>query len=114
MERTEEIRHCLVCHNVDCEARGSIPIAEEIARRLAEAGSSIPMTPHLCFGACEEGPNIILYPQGTWYKGVQMDDVEEITAHVLGGPPVTRLTEQDDPALRELILMILDAGLVAY
>lgn len=114
MERSTEIHTCLVCHNVDCESRGSVPIGEEIARRLAEAGSSVQVTPHLCFGACEEGPNIVLYPQGTWYKGCQMDDAEGIAAHILGGPPVEHLTEQVDPDLRDLILTMLDAGLVQF
>ena len=114
MERSAEIHTCLVCHNVDCESRGSVPIGEEIARRLAEAGSSVQVAPHLCFGACEEGPNIVLYPQGTWYKGCQMSDAEEIAAHILGGPPVERLTEQVDPDLRDLILTMLDVGLVQF
>ena len=114
MERNPEIHTCLVCHNVDCESRGSVAIGEDIARRLAEAGSSVQVTPYLCFGACEMGPNIVLYPQGTWYKGCQASDAEEIAAHILGGPPVTRLTEDVDPALRDLILMILDAGIMEF
>ena len=114
MERNPEIHTCLVCHNVDCESRGSVPIGEEIARRLTDAGSSVQVTPYLCFGACEEGPNIVLYPQGTWYKGCQMGDAEEIVAHILGGPPVERLSDQIDPDLRDLILTILDAGIMEF
>ena len=114
MERNEEIHTCLVCNNIDCESRGSLAINEELTRMLAEAGSPVQVTPHLCFGACELGPNVVLYPQGTWYMGVEMSDVEEIAAHAMGGPEVERLSEKVDPALRELILMILDAGLVEF
>ena len=114
MERSAEVHTCLVCNNIDCESRGSPAINEELTRLLAEAGSSVQVKSHLCFGACEEGPNIVLYPQGTWYKGVQLDDVEEIAAHCMGGPEVQRLTAEVDPTLRDLILMVLDAGLVEF
>ncbi len=111
MARPDEIETCLVCHNVDCEFRGSIPIGEEIARRLAEAKSPVQMRPYICFGACTEGPNIVLHPEGTWYKGCQLSDAEDIVQHILGGERVERLAEGIDPALHDLILEILDSGL---
>ena len=109
MERSDEIEVCLVCHNVDCRMRGSEEVGEAIAQRLAEAGSSVAVKPYLCFGACTEGPNVVLYPQGTWYSGVQPGDAEAVAQHILGGPAVERLTEGIDPDLRELILEILDS-----
>jgi len=114
MERSKEIDVCIVCHNVDCAARGSIPIGEELTKQLAAAGSSVRVVPHLCFSACEEGPNIVLYPQGTWYKGAQMSDVGGIVAHIQGGEPVQHLIEDVDPALRDLILTMIDMGLVDF
>ena len=114
MERSPDVHTCLVCHNIDCESRGSVPIGEEIARLLADAKSPVQVMPHLCFGACEEGPNIVLYPQGTWYKGCRPADAEAIAAHCMGGPEVEHLTADVDPALRDLILTILDAGLIQF
>ena len=110
MPRSPEIHSCIVCHNIDCKSRGSIEISEALERRLAAAGSSVEVKPYLCFGACEMGPNIVLYPEGTWYTEVKMDDVDAIAGHILGGEPVTHLAERVDPTLRELILDILDAG----
>ncbi|MSQ23112.1 MAG: (2Fe-2S) ferredoxin domain-containing protein [Chloroflexi bacterium] len=109
MERSPEIALCLVCHNIDCKSRGSIEVGEAIAARLAAAGSTVEVKPYICFGACTEGPNLVLYPQGTWYSGVQPSDVPEIANHILGGSPVDRLSEGVDPDLRELILEILDS-----
>jgi (2Fe-2S) ferredoxin len=86
-------------------------ISEEIEQRLAAAGSSVAVKPYLCFGACEMGPNIVLYPEGTWYTEVKPEDVEGIAGHILGGEQVTHLAERVDPSLRELILDILDAGI---
>ena len=114
MPRSPEIEACLVCHNIDCKSRGSVEIGDEIAQRLSAAGSSIEVKPYLCFGACQEGPNLVLYPEGTWYMGVAQEDAAEIAEHILGGPRVERLTDRVDPSLRDLILEILDSGIVQF
>lgn len=31
-----------------------------------------------CLGGCSFGPVIVIYPQGIWYKNVNLDDVLEI------------------------------------
>jgi (2Fe-2S) ferredoxin len=31
-----------------------------------------------CLDQCEHGPNLVIYPQGIWYGGVQLDDVPRI------------------------------------
>jgi (2Fe-2S) ferredoxin len=108
--RSKEIHTCLVCHNIDCKSRGSIEISEAIEQRLTAAGSPVEVKPYLCFGACEQGPNIVLYPEGTWYTEVEPGDVDAITSHILGGEPVEHLASRVDPTLRALILDILDSG----
>jgi len=45
-----------------------------------------------CFDICELGPSVVVYPEGIFYGGVQLDDVQEIVdQHILGGKPVERL-----------------------
>ena len=114
MSRSQEIETCLVCHNIDCKIRGSIEIGEDIAQHLEAAGSTVQVKPYLCFGACQEGPNIVLYPEGTWYMGVKPEDAADIAGHIMGGAAVERLTQRVDPALRDLILEILDSGIVQF
>jgi (2Fe-2S) ferredoxin len=65
----------------------------------------------MCFGACQQGPNLVMYPQKVWYSGVKEADVEEIAGHAKGGPPVHRLTHNVDASLQDLIYQLLDAGL---
>lgn len=31
-----------------------------------------------CLGLCEDGPNIMIYPQGIWFSAVTQDDLPEI------------------------------------
>ena len=101
--------YVLVCQNVDCKARGSGEILEELAERLK--GTDVHVKPYMCFGACQAGPNIVIYPEKVWYSDVKRGDVEAIAAHAKGGPPVERLTKGVDKSLKDLIYQLLDAGL---
>src|SRR5947199_5030696 len=103
--------YVLVCQNEDCKQRGSGELLDRLTERLKQ-DSEIEVRPYMCFGACQAGPNIVLYPQKTWYCGVTPDDVDEVAIHAEGGPPVERLTHGVDPSLKDLIYQLLDAGLV--
>jgi (2Fe-2S) ferredoxin len=100
----------LVCQNVDCKGRGSGEMLHQLTRRL-EDQPGVHVKEYMCFGACERGPNIVVYPSKTFYSGVQQSDLDDIAQHAKGGPPVERLTHGVDPALKELIYQLLDAGL---
>ncbi len=106
-----ETAYVLVCQNVDCKARGSGELLEKLTQRLKDRGD-VEVKPYMCFGACQAGPNIVLYPQKVWYCGVKQGDVNEIAAHAEGGPEVERLTQGVEGSLKELIYQLLDAGLI--
>ncbi|MDY7576945.1 (2Fe-2S) ferredoxin domain-containing protein [Herbaspirillum sp. RTI4] len=45
-----------------------------------------------CLERCEEGPAIVIYPQGTWYTYVDNQDIDDIIdTHIVGGQIVERL-----------------------
>jgi (2Fe-2S) ferredoxin len=110
VKRPDRIDTCYVCVNLSCSEGGSRQVLDALQERLS--GSSVEVKEYICFGACWMGPNIVLYPQGTWYSDVQTGDVEEIATHIEGGPRVERLAKGGvDPGLYDLIISILDAGL---
>jgi len=45
----------------------------EGARRVSKSG---------CLGVCGDGPNVMIYPQGVWYKNGAHDDMEGILSSV--------------------------------
>jgi (2Fe-2S) ferredoxin len=100
---------CFVCQNVDCKLRGSEKIMNELADKVAGRSLEVEVKPYLCFGGCEEGPNVVIHPQKIWYAGVKMEDLPEILDSLAGGPVVTRL-DTIDPALKEVTFALLDTG----
>ena len=45
-----------------------------------------------CFDICEQGPIVVVYPDGIFYKKITVKDVDEIVEqHILNNKPVTRL-----------------------
>ena len=105
------MRTCLICQNVDCKTRGSEQLMAELEKKVAAKGlGDVEVKPYMCFGACQEGPNIVLYPEKSWYAGVKTQDLDEIIDHLAGGPNVKRL-DTIDAALKELIYLLLDTGI---
>jgi (2Fe-2S) ferredoxin len=45
-----------------------------------------------CLDRCDEGPCLVVYPEGTWYTYVDQDDIDEIVdQHLVKGQVVERL-----------------------
>ena len=49
-----------------------------------------------CLGRCEEGPAMVVYPDGVWYRCESREDVDEVLqSHLVKGVPVARLLLSD-------------------
>ena len=45
-----------------------------------------------CLDRCDEGPVMVVYPEGTWYTYVDTSDIDDIIdTHLVGGKVVERL-----------------------
>jgi (2Fe-2S) ferredoxin len=52
-----------------------------------------------CFGQCDFGPNVVFYPEGSFYGGLNAPDApERVARHALGAEPL-EATPLDPPAL---------------
>ena len=94
--------HIFVCVNQrppahpkgDCATKQSRDLLrkfqEETEKR--QLWETVAVSGSTCLGACMQGPVVVVYPEGTWYGQVKVQDVEEIMdQHVVGGKPVERL-----------------------
>ena len=92
--------HVMICGGTGCTAGGSKKLQEVLAQELEKKGLSdeIKIVQTGCFGLCAMGPIMIIYPEGVFYKHVQVDDIPEIVEeHLLKGRVVERLVHKDDP-----------------
>jgi len=52
----------------------------------------VQVTGTFCMGPCDQGPTVVVYPEGVWYGRVKATDVGEIfEKHLAQGQPVKRL-----------------------
>ena len=86
--------HVLVCGGTGCTSSGSAQIVEKLESEIAKNGLSdeVQVVKTGCFGLCALGPIMIIYPEGTFYSMVKVDDIPEIVSeHLLKGRIVSRL-----------------------
>lgn len=97
-------KHVFFCTNVrpegadrpSCGRCGSEALRNFAKQRVKELGLSgkggVRINASGCLDRCEEGPAVVVYPEGVWYTYVDEEDVEEIvTSHLRDGVPVERL-----------------------
>ena len=90
--------HVLVCGGTGCSSSGSAKLIERFEEQLKEKGldKEVKVVRTGCFGLCEAGPVVIVYPEGTFYSRVKVEDVDEIVSeHLLKGRKVQRLVYVD-------------------
>ena len=93
----QDHRTIFVCQGTGCISSGSEAVygafKDEITRhRIADAGVDFTG----CHGFCEQGPNVVIEPEGIFYTHVQAEDAAEIvTSHLRDGKPVQRLFYHD-------------------
>ncbi len=90
-----------------CTNRGSKEVLEALRAELGKTGlaDEIQVTTSGSLGLCDRGPNMIVYPEGVWYSGVQKSDVPEIVReHFMNNRPVQRLMNKDASTVKAEIL----------
>ena len=91
--------HVLICGGTGCTSSNSMKIGDALEQQIAEKGlqDEIQVVRTGCFGLCALGPVMIVYPEGTFYCEVKLEDVPEIVEeHLLKGRPVDRLVHKDE------------------
>ncbi|KXG77571.1 NADH-quinone oxidoreductase subunit NuoF [Thermotalea metallivorans] len=86
--------HVLICGGTGCTSSGSKSIEEAFNEALAKHNltKEVKLVRTGCFGLCEAGPIVIVYPEGAFYSRITVEDVARITEeHLLKGRIVTDL-----------------------
>ena len=89
--------HVLVCKGGDCKKRGSKNVRSALKDELRARGmhTDVRIDSVGCLGLCKHGPNLVVYPGGTWYLGVTKRDVSDVVEqHLKDGKPVEHLAAE--------------------
>ncbi len=80
--------HVLVCGGTGCTSSKSMQIKDRFQEKINEKGleNEVQIVATGCFGLCEEGPIVIIYPEGSFYAKMTLDRVDEIVEeHLVKG-----------------------------
>lgn len=94
-------KHLFVCTNQrtegtrpSCGEQNGLALVAAFKKAIKDKNIDYPIRAQRagCFDFCEHGPMVVVYPEGVFYKGVQLDDVNEIVeSHLINRQVVERL-----------------------
>ncbi len=72
--------HVMICGGSGCTASGSKALQETMEKELVAKGlqDEVKIVQTGCFGLCELGPIMVIYPGDVFYSRVTVDDIPEI------------------------------------
>lgn len=88
----------LICGGTGCLSSQAKQIKEKFEEQLElmDMKNEVGLILTGCFGLCEKGPVVIVYPEETFYTHVKIEDVITICQeHLLKGRPVEKLMMKD-------------------
>lgn len=95
-------KHIFLCTNQKtpgkkcCANSGGEPFFDYMKSKLLELDlhgtGKIRISKTACLGRCNEGPCIVIYPEGVWYTYATTADIDEIiNSHLMAGETIERL-----------------------
>ena len=99
----DDTKMILVCGGTGCHASESDKIVKNFQDLIEKNGLNDKVFASIsgCFGFCEKGPIVKIFPENVFYVQVKPEDTDEIfEQHILNGKKVTRLL-YEEPTLNE-------------
>ena len=87
-------KNVLICGGTGCTSSDSEKLIAKMKEELAKAGldKEVNVVRTGCFGLCALGPIMIVYPEGSFYSRVKVEDIPRIVEeHLKGGKVVKEL-----------------------
>lgn len=63
-----------------CHSKDSVDLVQRLMDEIEERDlhGQVMVTNTGCFGICDKGPIMVVYPEGAWYGNVTKSDIERI------------------------------------
>lgn len=92
--KTECKKQIMVCGGTGCHSQSSHVLIKKLNEELKahNLDKEVGVIQTGCFGLCQKGPIVVIYPEGTFYSHVQPEDFKDIVEkHIIAGEIVDRL-----------------------
>jgi NADH-quinone oxidoreductase subunit F len=99
-DKKAEIR---ICAGTACHASGRVALRKAVDKAVAERGlgGKVAVVETGCHGFCEEGPIVVVRPQGLFYPRLKPKDIEEIIETSVVSDGIVERLLYKDPATGE-------------
>ena len=87
-------RHVLICEGTGCLSADAAKIEDVFVDELKKnnLAEKVDIVRTGCFGYCQVGPIVIIYPEGSFYSRVKLEDIPKIVdEHLVKGAPIKEL-----------------------
>ena len=94
LDEGEQHMNILVCAGTGCTAGDSAVLIKRLEEKLAAEGlaDQVKVVKTGCFGFCQKGPIVAVYPDRIYYTHVKPEDADRLVEeHVMGGHVVKEL-----------------------
>ena len=98
--------HVLVCGGTGCASSKSDLIKKRFEEKIEEMGldKEIQVISTGCFGLCEEGPIVVIYPEGAFYAKMKLERVDRVVEeHLYKGRIIKEYLYEESLAKDELM-----------
>jgi len=85
-------RHLIACDGDDCcKDGGGSELLKSAKKMLGKASKDVKCSKVSCLGQCKEGPVLLVYPDGVWYRCEDEKALKRIVEkHLIGGKVVKK------------------------
>lgn len=103
-QRKLQKRYICTCCGTGCTSAGARPVVNTFNELFSKLGLEISVKPTGCHGFCEQGPIVIVRPEGIFYRRVKPEDVKKIiTKTILENKIVDELLYEDPSTKKKVI-----------
>jgi len=98
MAQSNTRHQILVCQGTGCESSKSARINQALAEEIKRSGLSetVQVKTTGCHGFCQQGPIVVIEPEGIFYTGVKAEDAPEVVkSYFVEKKPLERLLYHD-------------------
>ena len=86
-----------ICAGTGCRGYGCVKVKEALEQEIVKQKLKVEVKATGCFGFCEKGPLVVIYPQKIFYQQVKLEDVADIVAKTVARGEVLEKLLYRDP-----------------